>query len=553
MRVSGAEITIKMLEEFGVKTIAGIPGGANLPLYNALANSNIKHILARHEQGAGFIAQGISRSTGETSVCFATSGPGVTNLISAIADAKLDSVPMVAITGQIAYSLVGSDAFQEIDTYGMTLGITKHNFLVRSAAELLTVIPEAFYIAESGRPGPVLIDIPKDVQNEFIEINHWPTKRAVKHEFRMDHDRIDQAVKMISESQRPVFYVGGGIISSEASDILIELAHKQQIPVATTLMGLGGFPSEDPLSMGILGMHGAKYTNLAFHKSDLIIAVGVRFDDRAIGNANEFCKDAKIIHIDIDPSEINKVKQASLYIEGDACEMLKALADKLTFSERDKWIDQINKLKDQHPLYKSLEETAHHPVNFIKAVSRCVPKDSIICTDVGQHQMWVAQNYPFNHPRTLLTSGGLGTMGFGLPAAIGAALANPNKQVILFSGDGSILMNIQELATMADLKLNIKVIILNNGHLGLVRQLQEMFYNKNFIATEFETNPDFALVAKGFGIDSINYNKEVISDDYLRSILCGPGSSVINVPCEIGELVLPIVTPGEGNHIMIGA
>ena len=553
MKISGAEITIKMLEQFGIKTISGIPGGANLPLYNALANSNIKHILARHEQGAGFIAQGMARSTGETAVCMATSGPGVTNLITAIADAKLDSVPLVAITGQIAYSMVGSDAFQEIDTYGMTLGITKHNFLVRSAAELLSVIPEAFYIAESGRPGPVLIDIPKDVQNELIEINHWPTKRKVAHEIELNLKYIDKAVKMIHESHKPVFYIGGGIMSSEASDVLIELAHRLQIPVATTLMGLGAFPSDDPLSLGILGMHGAKYTNLAFHQADLILAVGVRFDDRAIGNANEFCKNAKIIHIDIDPSEINKVKQASLFIEGDAKEALTALAKKLVYCERTSWLKTIENLKKNYPLYDQLETNAFHPVNFIKAVSRCVPKDSIICTDVGQHQMWVAQNYPFNHPRTLLTSGGLGTMGFGLPAAIGAAVNNPKKQIILFSGDGSILMNIQELATMADLKLNIKIIILNNGHLGLVRQLQEMFYEKNYIATEFVTNPDFAIIAKGFGIDSLDYKQDIIKDEQLRQILNKPGGCVINVPYEIGELVLPIVTPGEGNHIMIGA
>jgi acetolactate synthase-1/2/3 large subunit len=553
MKLSGAEITIKLLEQFGIDTISGIPGGANLPLYSALANSSIRHILARHEQGAGFIAQGMARTTGKTAVCMATSGPGVTNLITAIADAKLDSVPLIAITGQIAYNMVGSDAFQEIDTYGLTLGITKHNFLVRSAAELLSVIPEAFYIAESGRPGPVLIDIPKDVQKEMIEINHWPIKRTVVNDMKIERNTIVQAIEMIKASERPVLYVGGGIVSGDASEILKEFAEKQHIPVASTLMGLGVFPADNPLSLGIMGMHGAKYTNLAFYESDLIIAAGVRFDDRAVGNANEFCKGAKIIHIDIDPSEINKVKQATLCVEGDAKDALNQITMVIGERDRSDWLERVAELKTAHPLYEGIAGMPYHPVNFIKQVAAVADRDAIICTDVGQHQMWVAQNYPILKPRTLLTSGGLGTMGFGLPAAIGAALANPDRQIILFTGDGSILMNLQELATMRDFDLNIKIIILNNGHLGLVRQLQELFYDKTFIATEFISNPDFTLIAKGFGIESFDFVSGQSETEQLKTALSSKGGCVINVPTEIGELVLPIVTPGKGNHIMIGA
>jgi len=553
MKLNGAEITIKLLEQFGIKTIAGIPGGANLPLYNALTNSTIQHILARHEQGAGFIAQGMARTTGQTAVCLATSGPGVTNLVTAIADAKLDSVPLVAITGQIPYSMVGSDAFQEIDTYGITLGITKHNFLVRSAAELLTIIPEAFYIAESGRPGPVLIDIPKDVQKEIIEINHWPKKRAIQREVTISNNMIEQAVELLRASEKPVLYVGGGIISSQGTTPLIELAHKNSIPVATTLMGLGGYPSDDELFMGILGMHGAKYTNYAFYESDLILAIGVRFDDRAIGNANEFCKNAKIIHIDIDPSEINKIKQASLCIEGDAKDALEKIAQMIEVNDRKEWVDRVNILKKENPLYEGLENKPEHPVNVLKNIYNIVEKDAIICTDVGQHQMWVAQCYPIHKPRTLLTSCGLGTMGFGLPAAIGAALENPDKTIICFTGDGSILMNIQELATMADFNLNIKVIVLNNGHLGLVRQLQEMFYEKKYIATKFVTNPDFTMIAKGFGINSYDLSFEEDYLSHLRELLTNKGGCLINIPTDSSELVLPIVSPGSGNHVMIGA
>jgi acetolactate synthase-1/2/3 large subunit len=553
MKLNGAEITIKLLEQFGIKTIAGIPGGANLPLYHALNKSSIQHILARHEQGAGFIAQGMARSTGETAVCLATSGPGVTNLITAIADAKLDSVPMVAITGQIAYSMVGSDAFQEIDTYGITLGITKHNFLVRSAAELLSIIPEAFYIAESGRPGPVLIDIPKDVQKEIIEINHWPKKRPLQREESISSDMIEQAVNMLREAKKPVLYVGGGIISSQGTDILITLAHKNNIPVATTLMGLGSYPSDDELFMGILGMHGAKYTNYAFYESDLILAIGVRFDDRAIGNANEFCKNAKIIHVDIDPSEINKVKQASLCIEGDAKDALEQITLMIEENDRKEWLNRVKTLKTENPLYAGIENIPEHPVNILKTIYDIADKDAIICTDVGQHQMWVAQCYPIHKPRTLLTSSGLGTMGFGLPAAIGAALENPDKTIICFTGDGSILMNIQELATMADFKLNIKVIILNNGHLGLVRQLQEMFYDKKYIATKFMTNPDFPMIAKGFGINSYDLSFEEDYVSKLKELLTNEGGCLINIPTDSNELVLPIVSPGSGNHVMIGA
>ncbi|SKA74938.1 acetolactate synthase, large subunit [Clostridium sp. USBA 49] len=552
MKYSGAAITIKLLERQGIKNIIGIPGGSNLPLYDALYQSSINHILARHEQGAAFIAQGMARSTGEVSVCFATSGPGATNLLTAIADAKLDSVPIISITGQVSHSSIGTDAFQEVDTYGLTIPITKHNFLVRSVEELFYVIPEAFKIAKEGRPGPVNIDIPKDIQLEEIEFDEWPKpykyekiKKPVPDKF------IKKAAEMINNSEKPILYIGGGIISSNASEAVSMLACKNNIPVTSTLMALGSFNHND-LYLGMLGMHGAPYTNFLMHEADLIIALGVRFDDRAIGNTEKFCPNAKIIHIDIDESEINKIKQSHLYINGDIDYSLKDILSYVENNPRTKWLERIKETKAKHPFVMPSKDEYMHPINIIKYVSSIVSKDSIITTDVGEHQMWVAQVYPFKYPRNLLTSGGLGTMGFGLPAAIGAALANPDKEVICFSGDGSILMNIQELATLADLNLNVKILILNNGHLGLVRQQQQMFYKEHYIASKFITNPDFAVISRGFGVKAYDLSKENEPLKLLAEALIKPGPTLINIPIKGNENVLPIVPPGAGNTEMIG-
>ncbi|KUO73929.1 MAG: acetolactate synthase catalytic subunit [Clostridia bacterium BRH_c25] len=552
MKYSGAELTIKLLEKQGIEFIAGIPGGANLPLYNALYESPIRHILARHEQGAGFIAHGMARSTGKTAVCFATSGPGVTNTITAVADAKLDSVPIVFITGQVSLSLIGTDAFQEVDTYGLTLPITKHNFLVHSARELLEVIPEAFRIALSGRPGPVVVDIPKDVQMEMIEINELPEPSINPADSRVSVSDAARIARIINEAKRPLMLIGGGVINSNAQELLLKLIKKNTIPAASTLMGLGCIPQDDALSLGMLGMHGARYTNYIVNEADLVLAFGVRFDDRATGKIKGFCPDATIVHIDIDESEIDKVKKTNISVTGDIGQVVCEMLPYINRDSRSEWMDYIKGMKLEYPVELPEDKSPYHPCSFIRKVGEMLDENTIITTDVGQHQMWVAQAYPFRKPRTLLTSGGLGTMGIGLPAAIGAALAHPDKRIVCFTGDGSILMNIQELATLADLNLNVTVLIMNNKHLGLVRQQQELFYEKHYIATKFIANPNFARIAGGFGI--ISYDLEDTEDPMgiLKKAFSEPGPCVINVPIDPEEQVTPMVPPGAANNEMIG-
>jgi len=553
MKYSGAEITIKLLEKEGIDIITGIPGGTNLPLYSALAKSKIRHILARHEQGAGFMSHGMARSTGKTAVCFACSGPGATNLMTAIADAKMDSVPIIAITGQVPSSLIGTDAFQEVDTYGMTIPITKHNFLIRSAEELLSAIPEAFRIASEGRPGPVLIDIPKDVQLETIEIESFD--RSFEEDglpIYIDEVEIEKAARMINRSRKPVLYTGGGIILSGAEDMLLNFSHKSSIPVASTLMGLGCFPSGDNMFIGMLGMHGQRYTNYIMHEADLILAFGARFDDRATGKVKEFCPNAKIIHIDIDGAEMNKIKKADIAIQGDIKQAIKQLLPLIEHNDRKEWTKTIMDMRVKYPISKKMKHDEQLPEDIIKRIGGFAGEDTIITTDVGQHQMWVAQCYPFSKPRTLLTSGGLGTMGFGFPAAIGASLANPEKKVICFSGDGSFLMNIQELSTLSELDLDIKIIIFNNRHLGLVRQQQEYFYGKEYIASQFYCKTDFAKIGEGFGIES--YDLEMAENPFLtlEKAIKKEGPVLINIPLAPEENVTPMVAPGCANYEMIG-
>ncbi len=552
MKLSGAEIIIKLLERQGIDTVAGIPGGANLPLYNALYGSPIRHILARHEQGAGFIAHGMARSTGKPAVCFATSGPGATNLITAIADARLDSVPLIAITGQVPTSMLGSDAFQEVDIYNMTIPITKHNFLVRSAAELLSLVPEAFEIALSGRPGPVLIDVPKDVQTQEIDVYGWPEIAEPEAPPYLDMDAISKAAAIINAARRPVLYAGGGVTNSSSHDTLRALASKNSIPVALTLMGLGCFPPDDPLYLGMLGMHAAPYTNLLLDEADLLIAVGARFDDRAVGRVQEFCPEAAIVHIDIDRAELDKTRKAHVSIACDAGEALSALLPLVGRDERPDWRARLSRIRDEHPFPSLHTDDALHPLGLVKTIAACAPADAIITTDVGQHQMWVAQGYPFTRPRTLLTSGGLGTMGFGLPAAIGASLANPGRRVICISGDGSIQMNIQELATLAELDLPVTLIVMNNGHLGLVRQQQELFYGSNFIASRFGIRLDFAAIAGKFGIRGNSIRASDPPAAIIAEAIAKGGPCLIDVTVEAERNVLPIVPPGAANRDMIG-
>jgi acetolactate synthase-1/2/3 large subunit len=554
LKYNGAEIVIKLLENEGVEYISGIPGGFNLPLYDALYKSKIKHILARHEQGAGFIAQGISRSTNTVGVCFATSGPGATNLLTAIADAKLDSIPLVAITGQVPLSSIGTDAFQEVDAYGLTIPITKHNFLIRNIYELFTVIREAFKIALEGRPGPVLIDIPKNIQTEIIEIEDFSSEIHqtinLPQRTTLKSSTLYCIAELINNSKKPIIYAGGGVINSNASSNLYELSKKNNIPVALSLMGLGVYPQNHDLSLGMIGMHGAPYTNYLFNEADLILALGVRFDDRATGNIKKFCPNASIIHIDIDPSEINKVKSSNLSMVANINDFIEDILPEIEVKSRSSWVERVKCFKEKYQLPSY--ENILHPANIIPYIGSKVPNDTIITTDVGQHQMWVAQRYPFKSPRTLLTSSGLGTMGFGLPVAIGAALTNKDKTIVCFSGDGSILMNIQELATLADLNLNIKIIILTNHHLGLVRQQQQLFYNEHYIASHFISNPNFKIIAEGFGINSCDLGCEENPLEKLAEILSSKSPWVINVSINETENILPMVPPGKSNIEMIG-
>ncbi len=551
MQYTGAEIIIKSLEREGIDIVAGIPGGSNLPLYNALYHSRIRHVLARHEQAAGFIAQGMARTTGKAAVCFATSGPGVTNLLTAIADAKLDSVPVVAITGQVPSGMIGTDAFQEVGTYGMTMHITKHNYLVKDARDLLYIIPEAFEIAQNGRPGPVVIDVPKDIQTALVEIGEWP--EFPRHRYRpiVNRGDIERIAAMINSSARPVIYAGGGIINAEASRELDGLARKSSIPVALTLMGLGAFSPDDPLYLGMLGMHGARATNYALDEADLLIVLGARFDDRAIGRAAEFCPRASIVHIDIDHSEIDKIRKTNISTVADVKTALEALIPLIEPSGRHEWNARIRKLKESHPFPAARSSDPFQPMNFIGKIAEIAGPEAIVATDVGQHQMWVAQAYPFRRPRTLLTSGGLGTMGFGFPTAIGAALAHPDRKVICVSGDGSFQMNIQELATLAELACNVKIFVMNNQHLGLVRQQQELFFDRNYIASRFGARINFASIAREYGLRSLDLRESADPFEEVAAALDERGPCLIDVPIDYAENVFPMVPPGAANREMI--
>ena len=551
MKKNGAEMIIEALERQNVRIVAGIPGGANLPIYNALYKSRIRHVLARHEQGAGFIAQGMARSTGKAGVCLATSGPGVTNLITAIADAKLDSVPLVAITGQVPTSMIGTDAFQEVDTFGMTMSITKHNYLAKDARELPYIIGEAFHVAESGRPGPVLIDVPRDIQLQEVEFDAWPDVPAPLAHGGMDDGTISEIVRMIDSAARPLIYAGGGITASGAANVLACLARKNSIPVTLTLMGLGTFSPDDPLYLGMLGMHGAPCTNYILDEIDLLLALGARFDDRAIGRVKEFCPRASIVHIDIDPSEIDKIKRSHISLVADVKAAMERIIPLVKDNRREEWTRRIETIRNEHPLPSPQSDDPLNPLNLIRDISGIAGADAIITTDVGQHQMWVAQVYPFRQERTLLTSGGLGTMGFGLPAAIGAALAHPGRQVVCISGDGSIQMNLQEMATLADLDLKVAVIIMNNRHLGLVRQQQELFFNGNYIASRFDSKLDFAAIGRQFGIRGINLEDAIDPVRSIELMLKGKGPCIIDVPIHYGENVFPMVPPGAANREMI--
>jgi acetolactate synthase-1/2/3 large subunit len=552
MKISGAEILLECLQKEGVDVIFGYPGGQVIPIYDALYDSKIRHILVRHEQGAVHAADGYARSTGKTGVCLATSGPGATNLVTGIANAYMDSVPMVAITGQVPTTLLGSDSFQEADITGITIPITKHNYLVRDVKDLPRVIKEAFHIASTGRQGPVLVDFAKDMQVvkyklEYPEIVDLP---GYKPNYVGNARQIKEAADAILEAKKPLLYIGGGIIASGAESELLKLAELMEIPVTATLMGMTAFPSGHSLFLGMLGMHGTAAANLAVCETDLLIAVGARFDDRVTGKIETFASNAKIIHIDIDPAEIGKNVRYDIPIVGDAKVVLEMLLERVTPAKNPGWLAQINQWKTTYPL--KYEKTGLKPQMVIEAISELTKGDAIICTEVGQHQMWTAHFYRFSRPRSFITSGGLGTMGFGFPASIGAQVGNPGRLVVNIAGDGSFQMNIQELGTAVENNIPVKVVILNNFYLGMVRQWQELFFNKRYSGTVMEHNPDFVKVAEAYGAKGYRITDSKDLHDTLKEAFAAPGPVVVDCRVEREENVLPMVPAGGSISKMIG-
>jgi acetolactate synthase-1/2/3 large subunit len=542
---TGAEIIIQLIERQGVSVVAGIPGGANLPLYDALASSRIRHVLARHEQGAAFMAQGIARSTGEAGVCFATSGPGATNLLTAIADAKLDSVPIVCITAQVPRSMIGTEAFQETDICGMAAPATKATFAVRSAAELLDVVPQAFSIALSGRPGPVLIDVPKDVQREMAEFVTWPEPGCAAAHPPVDSRAIERAAELINAAERPVFVLGGGARASGGAWRIRRAAESASIPMAMTLMGLGSIRHDHPLSLGMLGMHGSRAANLATRKSDLVIVMGARLSDRTTGRVAGFCPQAKLIHVNIDAAEFGKIMRPDVAIAADVADVMEHLESRIAPARRKQWRSQTTKLSRPRPQREAAPADAMHRAASLAGES------AVVVTDVGQHQMWTAQSYPHTPEGAWLTSGGLGTMGFGLPAAIGAALADPDRPVLCFTGDGSLMMNLQELATAAEQHANVKIVLFDNRGLGLVRQQQKLFYEGRTPESDFRASTDFARLAEAMGVRAIDSEATGDVDGALRAAIAHDGPAMVRIGIASEHQVFPMVPPGAANAEML--
>jgi len=554
MKLSGAEIVVECLKKEDVKVIFGIPGGAIMPLYDVLySETSIKHILTRHEQGAVHAADGYARATGKVGVCIATSGPGATNLVTGLANAHLDSIPLVAFTGQVPTNLIGTDAFQEVDINGITLPITKNNYVVRDVRDLARIVQEAFYIARTGRPGPVLIDFPKDIQLARTEFKYPESisLNSYKPTFNGNVKQIKAAVQAIKNAKKPIIYAGGGVISSNASSELRDLALKTNIPVTTTLMGLGSFPETHTLSLGMLGMHGIAYANYAVTDADLIIALGVRFDDRITGKLDEFALKAKIIHIDIDPAEVGKNILVDIPIIGDIKNILKKLNEYVHKKKETEWLKIVEDFKRKYPLkYNNNEELK--PQYIMEIINKIAKDNTIIVTDVGQHQMWAALFYQFTEPRSFISSGGLGTMGYGFPAALGAKMGCPEKTVICISGDGSFQMNQQEIATAIYNNIAVTVIIMNNGYLGMVRQWQELFYNKRYAETTLNGNPDFVKLVEAYGGTGIRVNKKQELYPALEKALSSDKFVLIDCLIPKEENVFPMVNPGSPISKMIG-
>ena len=555
MEITGAQALLESLKKEGVDIIFGYPGGAVLPIYDALYNEKeLRHILVRHEQGAAHAADGYARATGKVGVCLATSGPGATNLVTGIATAHMDSIPIVAITGQVATPLIGRDSFQEADITGITMPITKHNYLIRSAEEIPMIVKEAFHIARTGRPGPVLIDIPKDLQIKKIDFK-YPDKvelPSYKPTYEGHPRQIEHAARSINAAKKPLIYAGGGVIISGAAAELTALAEKANIPVTTTLMGKGVFSDTNPLSLGMPGMHGTVFANYAITECDLLIAIGVRFDDRVTGHIERFAPNARVIHIDIDPAEIGKNVRVTVPIVGDIKRVLSKLIDKVQEKKGEPaWLKQIEEWKNKYPLsYKKGDSIK--PQQVLEKINEATKGDAIFVTEVGQNQMWAAQYIKCAKPRTFITSGGLGTMGYGLPAAIGAKFGCPNKTVIDIAGDGSIQMNIQELTTAVNNKLGVIICVLDNGHLGMVRQWQELIHGKRYSHTDMSNNPDLVKIAEAYGANAIRVTKqEEIAGALEKAIQSKDRPTLIDFIVAREENVFPFVPAGQAINEMI--
>ena len=551
---------MECLKAEGVEVVFGLPGGANLPTYDAFVDSEIKHILVRHEAGGGHAAEGYAKATGKVGVAFGTSGPGATNLVTPIVDAMMDSVPVVFMTGQIRSDLLGTDGFQEADTIGITMPGVKHSFMVTKAEDIPRTIHEAFYIARSGRPGPVVVDIPVDVSR--AEIDYEPVTELSLPGYQPvlegNAKQIRQAAKALAAAKRPVLYVGGGVVLGDASEELRGLAASDRFPVTSTLMGLGSFPSQGPQWLGMLGMHGTRTANYSMDQADLICAIGARFDDRITGKLDEFAPNAKFIHIDVDPAEISKNVPAHIPIVGD----VKSILPKLTSEYRaigadsgrlDEWLSQIEAWKKEFPLgYSDTEDNEIRPQYMVEAVYEATGGNAIVCSDVGQHQMWTAQYYHFPEPRRWINSGGLGTMGFGLPAAMGAKVGCPDQDVVLIAGDGSIQMNIQELAACSQEGIDVKVLIMNNGCLGMVRQWQELFWEKRYSHVDMGDFPDYVKLAEAYGATGIRLTDKTTLVDEIRAAIATPGPVVVDVRVTEEENVYPMISPGMPARDMVG-